>query len=257
MKKSLYLLALGIVFFACGPREEPQDSTIRLSEQEIEIDFDDTYQLSAEFRRDGYSPADFVWDSDDEGIAGVEDGLITGNRAGITQINVSTNDQAFTSSARVMVVPTNMMLLEPLLDFRQTRQFVRDNETREFSMEVDGFLVFDGENDKIEFVAYFFGDIGYQEALISIEPTQQNLDEGFEFLMQRYEIFEATPNAVLFGNDEYYVILEVTEDSRIFMVYLEIPGNSNGRMDLPRLERFENIMKSDDSGVELELKIKK
>ncbi|MBT0811590.1 Ig-like domain-containing protein [Litoribacter ruber] len=257
MKKSLYLLSFGLLFFACGPREEPQDTNIRLSDQEITIDYDDTYQLNAEFRREGYSPDGFVWDSDDEGIASVEDGMVTGNRAGVTQISVSTNDQLFTSSAMVTVVPTNMMLMEPLLDFRQTRQFVRDNETREFSMELDEFLVFEGENEKVEFVAYYFGNIGYQESIISITPTQQNLDEAVEFLVQRYEPLEATANAILFATDDYYVIIEVTEDSQIFILYLEIQGtNINGKLDLHISDKYDEIMKSGHSGGELEIKLK-
>jgi hypothetical protein len=220
--KTLALLYVGILVFSACSKDEPQDDNIRLSEDSFEVKYGESHPLTAEFRRDGYTPGQFTWSSSHPNIAAVDrNGVVTGERAGEAVITVQTPDQLFSSNSRTTVVPTNFLFMEPLTEFRQSRDYIRNNETRKLNREEEEFLVYDGEDKNIRLVAYYFNGPSYEEALVVLSTTEEIIEKTVDFLFQRYEFEFVYDEVYVFTNGKNYVLLFLHPEYGLTLLYVE------------------------------------
>jgi len=216
------ILIVSMLMFSCG-QEDPQDDNISISQTAIEIDYEETFRLDATFIRDGYSPTGFIWESANPDIAAVRnDGTVTGLRVGTTIVTVYTADRLFSADCEVTVLPTNLLYQDPLLNFNESKAFIKANENRRLLDEDDEFLLYQGENNNIIGLAYLFENTFYDYSLVILNPeTNEYLDNLWDFLEQRYELVVLTEEFALFENEHVLVILTIDEQLGLIAIYIE------------------------------------
>lgn len=255
------VLLLSILIFSCN-REEPQDSNITMNPAELEIDYQETFQLEAIFNRDGYNPSDFIWETSNENIISLgRNGMITGERAGTATVTVLSNDRQFSATSVVTVNPTNFLYQEPLFDFRENKAFIKANENRRLLDEEEEYLIFEGENINIHGVVYEFENSLYDlsVALLNLDSEDQ-LETLFEFLEQRYDIEGVYDEIVIFENEFVVVGLTIHESLGLIAIYIENdqPTGASARAtkfgNLLDQEKLNSIKRESTSGSTLNLK---
>jgi hypothetical protein len=218
----LSLLYIGMMVFSACSKDDPQDDNIRLSEDSFEVKYGESHPLAAEFRRDGYTPGQFTWSSSHPNIAAVDrNGVVTGEKAGEAVITVQTPDQLFSSTSKATVVPTNFLFMEPLTEFRQSRDYIRNNETRKLLEEDEEFMYYEGEDRNTRLVAYYFNGASYEEAIVVLGTTEEIITKAVEFLFQRYDFLVEQDEIYVFNNRKNYVFLFIHPEMGLTLVYLD------------------------------------
>lgn len=209
----------------CGGHDDPpEDTAIRLSPSEVEVNVNSTIKLEAKFNRKGYSSSDLVWESDNPVLASVSSvGTVTGNLRGETTVRVKTPDGAFSNSCRVIVNPTNFLYKEPLIAFGANPDYVRANEERKFLEEVEEGLIFKGENSNVQAVLYVFEEGKLVVSGVVLEPTEFVASQVVEFLFQRYVLLGELDDGFLWTDGEKaQVLLAVDETLGLVVLYSDL-----------------------------------
>lgn len=234
MKILILPLFIGILLSCSTSKdEEPMDNVIALSETSIELDFEEEFVLDASFNREGYSESDFLWESDNEDIASISfNGTVKGERVGTATITVKTSDGAFSSSCEVLVNPTNFLYEEPLLDFGQSLNFVKSNESRIIEAEVENALLFEGENLNVRNVMYTFENNAYNSSIVMLANTESVIDEASSFLEQRYEYLGNAEGVYYFKNENVNAGASFHNDFGFNVMYWKNDLEENSRIHI-------------------------
>jgi uncharacterized protein YjdB len=224
MRKLIFLwcfTALGCSYFDDMPPVQ-MDDAITLNENALEIDYEEVFQLTASFKREGYSEAELVWESDREEIVSVsEAGKVTGERMGSALVTVQTKDGAYSSSCEVKVNATNFLYLEPLLDFGKAKSYILDNESRKLLFNRTNYLLYEGESDSTINVIYNFSNSTYKESVVLLKGEENISKQAFDFLKQRYDYRGLTNGMHIFANEEVLVEMEHDRGKNISVIYVQ------------------------------------
>ncbi len=93
------LMPLG--FAACSGEANKEDVTLSLSKTAIELVVGETEQLSVSVSPSDVTDKKIEWESEDEAVVVVEDGMITAKKAGETKVIATSNGKSV--SCRVTV----------------------------------------------------------------------------------------------------------------------------------------------------------
>lgn len=209
MKKIFLLLAimLPMVFTSCSDDDE---SGLSLNKSNITLYSEDTEQLEANDNVD--------WLSESEFVASVDaNGLVTGNHVGTTNIIASNGSE--TSKCAIEVKPKFNTFTEPVLDFGVTKEVIKSRESRTILSETDNSLVYSGENDALNMIAYLFenGRLSVAGAAVSFAYTS----ELTNFLLERYQVIGEENGLYVFINndlDNCDMIVSLSVESNYLLV---------------------------------------
>ena len=106
MKKKLLIASLVvlicILFVACKPQETPADIKMELSDTNIQMDIKETFVLGYSVTENGVEVKEGItWESSDESVATVKDGVIEANRSGKATITARYKDAKATCDVSV------------------------------------------------------------------------------------------------------------------------------------------------------------
>lgn len=227
----LTMLAGSLLFFACSEEENPGDEKITVSDSEISMDFDETYNIEATFNRDGYAPGSLVWSSADEEVATVDNsGKVTAGLIGDTELTVKTADGKFSEKVTVEVLPTVTLYKEPVLKFGETKSYIKSNESRTFDSETDELMIFEGENSDVRGVLYLFENAKFANVGVLLKTDEATGEKAAHHVTQRYNFIGDEDNFYLFSRGD--VSLGITVDATLGLIVLYFQGEAStgGRM---------------------------
>lgn len=210
MKKLLLSLALLLPVVLLSSCSDDDKSGLSLNKSNITLYSEGTEQLEANDNVD--------WLSESEFVASVDaNGLVTGNHVGTTNIIASNGSE--TSKCAIEVKPKFNTFTEPILDFGVTKEVIKSRESRTILSETDNSLVYRGENDALNMIAYMFenGRLSIAGAAVSFAYTS----ELTYFLLERYQVIGEENGLYMFINndlDNYDMIVSLSVESNYLMV---------------------------------------
>jgi len=226
MKNLLILLVSILAFYSC----EKELKSIQLGKSEITIHYDESYQLDV-----SYSPTDvdippvFTWYSEDTEVAEVDqNGFVEGVKIGETDINVQTEDAKFQAFCKVIIEPISNLYKEPILEFGQSRAYVKNNETRDLLLETDGGISYEGDNSKVRAIMYLFDYTGLNGVGVLLESNESVLHEALTYLNERYDLMIKIDAAIFFKvNEDVAAVLSVDNSLGLNVIYMEHSFNKS------------------------------
>jgi hypothetical protein len=213
-----------IVLFAFNSCKKELKS-IQLDRDEITMHYDESIQINV-----SYSPTDvdippvFTWFSENTKVAEVnQSGLVEGVKIGETNIQVQTEDAKFQAACKVIVEPKSNLYKEPIIEFGQTKSYVKSKETRLIDNEVSNSLLYKGENSKVRYVMYLFDyDMLESSAVMLVSNVAE---EVATFLIERYDIIGEIDNIYLFRVNSS-VVVGITYDISLGLIVMYIEYES-------------------------------
>ena len=231
MKNLYYLILASIIFYSCSKEDDPGDDKITVSESQISIDYEETYALQATFNRDGYAPGSLVWSSADEEVATVDNsGKVTAGLIGETELTVETPDGVFFEKVKVEVLPTVSLYKEPVLEFGESKSFVKANETRTMDTETEEALIYLGENSDILGLLYLFENAQLNYVAVLLKTDDPTVEKAANHLIQRYNIEGTEDDVYYFSRGEVLLGITIDPDLGLVVVYIDAASSSGGRM---------------------------
>lgn len=168
----MLLLATMVVFTACGGDDDEPDNT-NLSKTTYSMYHEDTQTI------EGTNLTDIVWEPENEFVAVVENGAITGQYVGKTIVKSSTKNLMFT----VEVKPRYHTYEEPLLDWNATMTSIKSKYGTPESENATS-LLYKTSNANVPYMLYVFknGKLYTCGVVSKITIASQLVD----FLLERY-----------------------------------------------------------------------
>lgn len=112
--------------------------------------------MDATFNREGYNTNSLVWTIEDTQVAKVNNtGLVTAGLIGETNMTVKTSDGVYSESLKVTVLPTETLFEDPILNFGESKAFIKENESRSIAEEEPESILYMGENENVRSILYF------------------------------------------------------------------------------------------------------
>lgn len=213
MKKLILIICTLAIVVSCK-----KDEKFTLSTNSIRLTHGETVQLTSSV------PAEYT--SLDTNVAKVNSsGVITGVRLGATQIYATAGD--ITLACGVTVDPRSNLYREPLFKVTQTRNQIKNYETRELDYDGTDALIYRGENSDISAVIYLI-DITFNGAAVLLNGTSTVIDRAYEFLEERYpELGKIGYQTYAFDvDDERAVVLGYDSDLGYHVMYLLLSDKS-------------------------------
>jgi hypothetical protein len=222
MKKLVpFLIVILFVFNSC----KKELKSIQLDKNEITIHYDESYQLDV-----SYSPTDvdvppvFTWFSENTEVAEVDQsGLVEGVKIGETNIKVQTEDAKFQAACKVIVEPISNLYKEPIIEFGQTKSYVKSKETRLIDYETSDGIAYKGENSKVRYVMYLFELDMLESSAVMLVSTAT--EEVATFLKERYDLI-GTIDDVFFFRINNTVVAGITYDISLGLVVIYMKDSS-------------------------------
>ena len=167
----MLLLATMLVFTACGSDDEPDN--IKLSKTTYSMYHEDAQTI------EGTNVADIVWESDNEFVATVKNGTITGQYVGKTSVKSVTKNLTFT----VDVKPKYNTYEEPYLEWGASKSTVKAKYGTPKSEDTNS-LLYETSNANAPIMLYMFenGKMTTCGVVCKISTAYQLGD----FLVERY-----------------------------------------------------------------------
>lgn len=183
MRTLSLILALSLMVIACK-KDKDEEPPITINKTVVTVNHGTTDQLTLS------RIISCTWDSDDDYIASVSSsGLVTGNIIGQTKVHARlTSGQTF--ECTVNVEPLTMMYEEPVFLWGNNKTSVKYQENRDLIEEDGEFLVYAGENNKVDLVMYMFADNQLESVIVLLKDPDANYDEAQAFMDERYEFVE-------------------------------------------------------------------
>ncbi|MCG6188488.1 Ig-like domain-containing protein [Maribellus maritimus] len=202
MKRGSVILLVFIVgLYSC----EKELSSIQLDKNEIVMHYNESEELSV-----SYSPSDvdvlpvFLWNSENENVATVDgEGNVSGVRVGETSVVVSTNDNKFVDSCKIVIEPISNLYYEPVYELGQSMSYIKSNEIREVLIEEKDALIYDDSNTNVVYVMYRFDSESLESVTVLLKSDV--MLEATTFLTERYVPYSNSENVSYFQINENVV----------------------------------------------------
>ena len=161
-------------------------------------------------------PTNAVWTTDDEFVAKVDNGTITGNHVGTTIVRAQINNQKGTCA--VTVKPKYYTYNEPLTNWSLTRNDIIAMKGTPY--RTDGSKIYYQQAEKI-FECYDFENGVMSNSAVILPITYISVAD---FLLERYELYYSEKRQ---GVDIYYFINALSYESANLLVALGVQSSQN------------------------------
>jgi len=202
MKNPLLTLciALSILLISCGKND---NLPLTINQTEVTMRYDGTFDFSIR------NVSDVEWSSSDEfvGIVG-RDGKFEARHIGETTVTGRALGEFVT--ARVVVEPNIVGVIEPYIAFGETLPVVKDFEKRQLLHEASDLLVYTDASDYTSRARYFFeGDLFTS---VSLFWSDARTEEGKIFYAERYEFLGSSNNVHYYTDKSNSLLVSLTND---------------------------------------------
>ena len=242
MKKHLIILALlGMLAQSCEKKsdnnQENQTPQVTLNAETLELHYDEQMTLVA-----STTPSDMhvQWSTENVEVATVNtSGEVSGKHIGTTEIIA--RGSGLEARCEVNIKPYYELYQDPILDFTKNLYYIKTNETRTLLEEEPGAsLLFEGENDTVNFVLYIFEFQLLELAGVYLDSMYS--EELYVFIRERYEFADFYNGVGLYVKGDLGILLG---DSAIgpLVVYIDISSFKSGKTNDELIDIF-NIFKS-------------
>lgn len=152
MKKRLLLCAAiaALSFVGCSKGEDNSNKPDASNEYDVEIYVKEG--TVSDKPKEYNTGLNKVGNSDNIFVATVNNGIITAQHAGFAKVTVGDN------TYNTIVKSTLNTFIPPITEFYKPQDYIATKETRERSKGTHLGLIYYGENDLVDNVAYLFGD---------------------------------------------------------------------------------------------------
>ncbi len=167
----MLLLATILTFTACSDDDEPDDAKLSTNSYTL---YHDSAQLI-----EGTGIDDLTWDSENEFVATVEDGMVKGMFVGETIVRSTTKNLSFTAEVKPMYYTYE----EPCLDFGASKASIKAKRGTPDSEDATS-LMYETNNPNAPIELYVFQNGGLYTCGVACKVSIAN--ELADFLLERY-----------------------------------------------------------------------
>lgn len=182
------LFAITLVFNSCSSSRDEEVINYTISPSSLTTNYDKTQQLSVLNGSSTLNNSDFNWSSSNE-ISGKvsSSGLFTAGKIGETTITATNIKNGKSVNTKITVNPYQNFFKEPILEFGQTKEYIKSKETRTLLKETTTGLSYVGENSSIRNIGYTFDSNGKMNSAIVLFDNNVNLVSNVvTFYKERY-----------------------------------------------------------------------
>ncbi|MDR6195560.1 Ig-like domain-containing protein [Siphonobacter sp. SORGH_AS_0500] len=244
MKQLLLVIALVWVSMACSKKES---APVNIDAATLELNYDEQHQFVLTQGSNTLNANDYTWASSNTTIGQVSaSGEFTASRIGETTVTATAKNGGGIIESKVTVVPYYSFGTEPSFSLGGSKTVVKSYEKRTLVAETDSTLDYQGENNSINGVRYYFNNAAYSESYLFYMPSvtllqaQTYYDERYSYLGNiqdqglTFNVFSITST----------VGVGVTDASNQGRVAVYLPLNSGGRIPANYLKAAANRIRS-------------
>ena len=243
MKKLIFIIiAFSITFASC--KKELQ--SISLNQTSVEMKYDEKVQLEVSLSpADIEVPPELIWTSENERVATVDQqGLVSGNNIGETNIKVKTTDDRFEATCKVTITPKTILFKLPVIQLGKDRSFIKASESRVLRLENEENLLYFGDNENELGVLYLLAHEILYNTIVFIDYKPWLLDLANTYLDERFDYagYNETEKATYYiVNDKVMALTTVDEvNDIILVVFLDNELLKSGKLKYPDIRMFLN-----------------
>ena len=197
--KGVFWLAAWAIVTGCSRSEalKPEVEGFSLLPKVGSLHYDQTLQFSIRKGGNPFPASNFNWKVADENIAGInKEGLLTAKTIGETHITATNG--AETLKVAVAVVPYHTFIKAPVLGFGNSKAHIKNLESRKLISETKDFLIYEGENDDVKRVTYFFDEDALHTVAVSTPAAVKTKLEVYA--RERYSYISQNDNGMYFSS---------------------------------------------------------
>ncbi|MBD1423790.1 hypothetical protein [Sphingobacterium chuzhouense] len=201
MKNRLLTLFVTMAtLIGCGKNE---DGPLTINQTEVKLRYDGDFTFSTN------NTNNVEWSSSDEfvGIIG-SDGKFEARHIGETTITGKIRGQSIT--AKVIVEPTVIGVIEPYIQFGKRKSDVKNFEKRQLGNEASTVLFYTETSTYTWGARYLFEDNLFTSA--SLLWNDSRIEEGAAFYAERYQLIGRSNNIYYYTDKTNSVVISVTSD---------------------------------------------
>lgn len=211
MKKQILLFVLIVLMSVSCKKDDPKPS-YSLNKKVLALVQNGTGQLAIT----GSTTEVFTYTSKNDLIASVSSGgLVTGERVGITTINVSCN--GYIDSCIVAMVPLYNTFVEPITSFGISKSAVKSKETRTLYGETEDIIIYEGSLLE-QYVSYFFEGGKLTSSAVILDSKYSSALGSY--LGERYVMRSVSPILGYSVDDKFMVGAILDDDLDWFILYM-------------------------------------
>lgn len=209
MKKQVYYLFVlflaSTITLSCS--KDGTEPSATLNQSEVNLNYDGEFQFVVSKGNESVDFSTLTASSSNEFVGRINNsGMFEANKVGETTIKIM--GDGISLEATVTVTPYHELFDEPIIDFTANKTTIRDSENRKFVQEVDEFLIFEGENSRINNVVYLFGANGRLRSAMSLYPTTSSLVENIAvFYLERYDYLGQEDDIFVFRSEDKSILV--------------------------------------------------
>ena len=243
MKKLIFIIiAFSMTFTSC----KKELKSISLSQTSVEMKYDAKVQLEVSYSpSDIEVPPELIWTSENEKVATVDQqGLVSGNNIGETNIKVKTTDDRFEATCKVTITPKTILFKLPVIQLGKDRSFIKASESRVLRLENEENLLYFGDNENELGVLYLLAHEILYNTIVFIDYKPWLLDLANTYLDERFDYagYNETEKATYYiVNDKVMALTTVDEvNDIILVVFLDNELLKSGKLKYPDIRTFLN-----------------
>jgi hypothetical protein len=222
LQNVLLLLALFTVMSCKKATQEPEAT---LNQKDISLHYNETFTFEVKKGNNVIDFSTLTTSSSDEFVGTINNqGVFEANTIGETTIKIMGDGVNLT--AKVTVTPIQNLFEEPITNFLFNKSQIKSAEKRNLLNETATGLLYDGENNLLEYVIYILTNQGYLSSSAMLFPLNSTLPERLAvFYAERYNIIGELDNYFYFANprENYFVRIGMDEDLGLHALYIKDP----------------------------------
>lgn len=248
MRNFLIIALVSMIWISCSEKEDLTLRGISLTNQSIDIDFDNTLELQVVTTPANAEFPLLTWETDNEKISTVDNnGKIKAVRVGKTIIRATTIDTGLSAECEVTVMPTFTFYKEPMTKWGATKSQLKEFETRNIEFENNDGISFFGESGNIRKVIYLYNNTGLSAAGVLLANLASSVENGDRHIKQRYEpIGFSGQSEVHYELNDTSVVLTFSMDLGIVAIYFKkgTTGIGGRNSEDQLIEQMKNVIKN-------------
>lgn len=198
MKNQLLICLAILTLMGCGKSD---DLPLTINETEVKLHYDGEFIFSIK------NAPSVEWTSSDEFVGTIgSDGKFEARHIGETTITAKVKWQTVT--AKVVVEPTVVGVIEPYMVFGKRKHDVKNVETRQLANETPATVFY------TETSAYTFGAIYHFEnnlfTAVDLLWNDAKMEDSYVFYAERYELTSTSNNVYSFRDKSKSMVVELS-----------------------------------------------
>ncbi|MFD2522548.1 hypothetical protein [Emticicia soli] len=208
---------LALIAVSCA---KDDNSPLVISDVEINLKYDKQHQYSIKRGNKTLDNSAVKWELNDKNLGTMgTDGLFKARKVGTSHVNVTYNGAL--AQGNINVTPYSNLFTEPIMKFGSSMSDIKYLEKRKKIAETNNGIMYEGENSKIQRVAYVFDNDKLITALVIFKSTTAVAEEAGLFYKERYpKVVIGDPYIIFVDDDKIKIVgIGVDDDYGLVAIY--------------------------------------